>query len=467
MNRNLLVFTLFAVCFLLSGVPKIRVVFGAPLYFVDAFIALLFVLAIQAKSPRYMNPAGVIAITALAYWLFILMGELRGAAVYSSFIDSVYMLIRFTLAVSLVFSLPRLISSEYALSFVVKGLVVGLVLSGLLAIFYSLPFTRSFAVAVFSISFINPVEVRQYILEIEESLRGQTLIGTSTFSSGVMAVLWPLLYMGEALFKSSIRWLWLGRFAMVIAPLGILATYGRTAWLSVVLVLCSALLWGSKTKRVLVIFWVLTVGFIAAQLGGVGSDLLMLDRLVKKTEVVLEGEIQGESERERFMAYVEPFYHVMEYPSFFLTGTGAAQRKFGGNEYKEGDTASHAVPAMAYYAYGIGGSICQFIFMFAVFRLCFKRMNHSRIAMPSLVWMWRSLLGAWCGLLPWWAFAHGPVSQPRGAMVLFLFLSLVLVCERIYVRTYFERQRAKSHAVNRPYVNHSPGVLGSPARIVS
>ena len=465
MNRNTVLSVLFLIAFFLSGMPKIRVVFGAPLYFVDACIALLFIFALQSRSPRYMNPAGLLVITACGYWAFILLGELRGAAVYGALIDSVYMLLRFSLAVSLIYSLPRLVASEYALSFVIKGLTIGLLLSGLLAIAYSLPFTRSLAVSIFSISLINPVEVRGYILDIEESLRGQTLIGTSTFSSGVMALLWPLLYMGEALFKSSARWLWLGRVAMVIAPLGILATYGRTAWLSVVLVLCSALLWGSKTKRVLVFFWLFVVGGIAMQLGGVNSELLMLDRLVKKTEVVLEGEIQGESERERFMAYVEPFYHLLEYPSFFFSGTGAAQRRFGGNEYGEGDTASHAVPAMAYYAYGFIGSICQFAFMFVTFRVCYKRMSHARKVLPSLLWMWRSLLGAWCGLLPWWLFAHGPVSQPRGAMAFFLFLSLVLVCERIYVRKYFEYQRSRVQASHRPLAKPTPAVAGLAAGV--
>jgi len=467
MNRNTVLPFLFLIAFFLSGMPKVRVVFGAPLYFIDACIVFVLLFSLQARSARFMNPAAVLVLAACTYWFFILLGELRGAAVYGTLVDSIYMLARFTLAVSLVYSLPRLVNSEYALSFVVKGLTVGLLLSGLLAIAYSLPFTRSFALSIFSISLINPVEIRGYILDIEESLRGQTLIGTSTFSSGVMALLWPLLYMGETLFKSSVRWLWLGRIAMVIAPLGILATYGRTAWLSVVLVLCSALLWGSKTKRVLVIFWVLTVGFIAAQLGGVGSDLLMLDRLVNKTEIVLEGQVQGESERERFMAYVEPFHHLMEYPSFLFSGTGAAQRKFGGNYYREGDTASHAVPAMAYYAYGFIGSVCQFVFMFVTFRLCYKRMTHARKAMPSLLWMWRSLLGAWCGLLPWWLFAHGPVSQPRGAMAFFLFLSLVLVCERIYVRKYFERQRARVQELHRSHASPALGTVVTPGSVTT
>ena len=71
-------------------------------------------------------------------------------------------------------------------------------------------------------------------------------MGTSTFASGAMATLWPLIYMGSHLFRSGTTWKKLCRSTLFILPIGILATYGRSAWLSVLLVVFSMLLWGSK-----------------------------------------------------------------------------------------------------------------------------------------------------------------------------------------------------------------------------
>ena len=71
-------------------------------------------------------------------------------------------------------------------------------------------------------------------------------------------------------------------------------------------------------------------------------SLPLVGRIADKVQLTIEEPTANESEAERFLAYIEPFSHVIKYPSFFLEGTGAAQRKWSGNLYEEADTASHA-----------------------------------------------------------------------------------------------------------------------------
>jgi len=411
--------------------PKVRIVVGAPLYLVDGLILYLI---LTASGHKALKPRGLsIRLTRLVglYFFFMVLGEIYGILIYGHVFDSIYLLFRFSMACSLPFVVPRVIRSLRDMAAVLKGLCAGLSLSALLAIFYSLPGTRSIARAVFSIKTICPVSESE-VAGSTEALRGQTLVGTSTFSAGVMAILWPLLYMGAALFRRMILWKYLFTVALLVLPIGIIVTYGRSAWLSVVLVFGSMMLWGSGKGRVKALFVVIVFALIVAQIG-INSRMTRVDIVAQKTERTINTPLQEENERARFMAYVDPFKHVVKYPVFLVTGTGMARRKFGGNAYGERVYASHTVPAMAYYSCGVVGAVCQIMMLVTLFRLCYRRLGHAGRFLPPMVWIWRGLLAAWFGLLPWWLFGHGIVSQPRGAMVYYLYIGIVVACDRIYV----------------------------------
>ncbi len=440
-NKNkisLPVYILGVTAFLLSVIPKLRIVIGMPLYAVDFLILYLFIISFGKPKLKYIGNAGIIVKVVAVYLLFIAMGELRGGVVYGRMLDAVYMIFRFMMAGALFYIIPRFVRSRRELGIVVNGLCLGLLLSALISVLFSLPFTRRFVVnTFFSISFINPVDMTG-VLQDNSTVRGSTLIGTSTFSSGVMAVLWPLLFMGGTLFASNIFWKRLNLLALFIVPIGILATYGRSAWASVILVAGSVLVFGGRAGRSTILLWLLIMGLVVTKIG-MESDLLMTDRVIRNTEIAVETPLERENERERFMAYIEPFRHVMEHPSFFLLGTGVANRKYGGNAYGEADSASHAVPGIAYYAYGVGGAICQIMIMLLSFFLIFKRLYRARRYLPSMARIWESLLAAWFGLLPWWLFGHGIVTQPRGTMVFFLYFGIVMACERMWYESQIMR----------------------------
>ncbi len=436
---RLSVIVLTAVAFLLSGMPKARVVFGAPLYLVDGLILWLVLLTSNSRPLRFRGLSSQLYHWIWAFAFFMVLGELRGILVYGHIFDSVYLLMRFCLAISLVTLVPKTICSIYDLAFVVKGLCAGLSLSALLSILYSLPFTRFIARAVFSIKTICPV-AESGIVDSAEALRGQTLIGTSTFSSGVMGLLWPIIYMGSALFRKLSVWRPWVMVALFIVPIGIVTTYGRSAWLSVALVFSSMMLWGGAGSRLKSLFVVLALGGILVQVG-LNTQTARVDIVVSKTERTIQNPLGDENERHRFLAYVDPFRHLVRNPSFLLAGTGEARRKWGGKLYGGGSYASHTTLAQAYFSYGVGGAVSQVFLLVTLFRLCLQRMRHANRFMALYVWGWRALLGACFGGLPWWLFGHGIISQPRGAMVYYLFIGLVLAYDRIYVAEVLDKQK--------------------------
>lgn len=435
----LVVVALFA--FILSGMPKLRVVAGMPLYAIDFIVLYLLIKTGYKQKVRYRGFARILVNLLSYYAVFVALGELRGGLVYQMPLEMTYMLFRLAMALSLTYILPRQIQSLAELKYVVKGLCLGLLLSATIAILYSLPATRGLTDTVFSIKALAPdgdqIAGAADLINnnnFEGNSRGRTLIGVSTFSSGVMAALWPFVFMGSALLPQKGFWNHLRKVAFVVLPLGILATYGRSAWLSVVLVLIAIVVWGSARARAKLVLCLLLASLTLAPLGVdmLTSKFPLINRVVRKTQVTIEHGAERESEAERFLAYIEPFEHVVKHPSFLLIGSGAAQRRQGGNAYGEAESASHAIPGMAYYAYGAGGALCQIGFMFFALRLVTRRLQQAKRHLPSLTWIWRSLIGCWFGLLPWWCFGHGIVTAPRGAMVFFLFIGLILACDQIF-----------------------------------
>lgn len=440
-RQRFVVTVLATLAFLLSGMPKLHVSIGAPLYAVDIIILYLLFRSRNRFHFKFRGYPQLIARLLLCYLLFVILGELNGGFVYNRPFESTYILFRSCLAVSIAYIIPGQIRTLSELRTILQGVMAGLVLSSAIAVLYSVPSTRDITETLFSIKMLAPNSdaiVDQsnayYDQVFAGSYRGLTLLGASTFSSGIMATLWPMLFIGFATSFFKGVWKHLHRLAMFLVPLGILATYGRSAWLSVVLVAISILLWGSQRGRLKLILSFLLVGLLISQvsIAPITSKLPLVNRVISKTQLTVESGAATESEAERFLAYVEPFSHVIRHPSFLFMGTGAAQRRWSGNAFEEADTASHAIPGMAYYAYGVGGAVCQIGLFSLAFLTIYRRLRQAQRYLPGTTWMWRSLLACWFGLLPWWCFGHGIVTAPRGAMVFFFFIGIVLACDQIF-----------------------------------
>lgn len=429
--------------FLLSGSPKIRIVIGLPLYAIDLVVLFLAFKDLGKRKIVWNGYSRQIVQLLIAYLCFTMIGELHGAFVYGRAFESLYLMFRTCLAVSVAFLVPKSIYTLDSLKLVLKGIAVGLVFSASLSILYSIPFTRALTEPLFALKILAPdtdqivgVANSYYESVYSGAYRGRTLIGAPTISAGVLATLGPMALMGTQLFQPRSRWNKICKIALILFPIGVLATYGRFAWISLVLMALAFVWCGSTKGKIRLLSTLLCVTILAAQLGTatLTENFPLINRIVSKTQKTAVSSSHSESESERFLAYTEPFSHVFSYPSFFLLGSGVAQRRWGGNAFQEAETASHAVPAMAYYAYGMGGAFCQVALLLLLLRMISRRLQQAKLRLAKLAWMWRSLLICWFGLLPWWCFAHGIVTAPRGAMVFFLYIGIVLACDRIFTR---------------------------------
>jgi hypothetical protein len=243
------------------------------------------------------------------------------------------------------------------------------------------------------------------------------------------------MFLAREWLKPSRRWHRVATSACVLVPIAILMTYGRTAWLTLIVV-TAALLWFRQTGgRRTVIVLVAGVALIV-QMFGWRSELFMIDRVVATTRTAIEAPAVGRSERERFLSYVEPFSHLLENPSWVFAGTGRSSERLSrrGNLgadllVDERGRATHSAFSIAYYCFGLLASICQIGFV--IFGFAYLLSHVSRATVPLATSVWQALFASWCGLSVWWLFGHGIAGEPRGSMVFFLVLGLVFSAQAI------------------------------------
>ncbi len=428
-------------CLLLAA-PKANLsLAGVPLYAVDGLIAVILV-RVLSRPPRHLNVMRPIPGLAAAFLTLILLSELRGAVTYSLPFGWLYMALRFTLAVSLAYTLPRILVSPGSARTVIAGLAVGMVLASATVILYSLPATRGLTLrTIFAWRALCP-ESRTLIAKTTDFygadavIRGRSLIGAATFTSGVLASLWPLALLLQDMHAPVRRgWGVVMRLAVTMAPVAILATYGRTAWLSVTLVL---LVLVSDVRNGLIRGLSLAaVAFVVIlHIVPTRYDWRMVERVVVRTEQTFVAPTKDVSDRERFFSYVEPFVHLVEHPSWLLVGAGRTGQRLVRRAdlrtpllFDEGSRATHSAFSIAYYAFGLPAALCHILLMSFAFRYILSSRRQAR-GTPDYA-TWNVLLAAWCGLLPWWLFGHGCVGEPRGAMVFFLMYGLLLAYGQI------------------------------------
>jgi hypothetical protein len=359
---------------------------------------------------------------------------------YGEIAESIYMLGRFCMAISLVFVLPRLVTKFDDLKPVIKGIVFGLLVTSLIVILYSLGATRPLlANTIFSWDFLNPGAAR-YLQILEHSVgegatRGTSLIGAATMTTGFLGTMWPMAFLASQWPELGRRWQKIARLTSVIVPLGLLATYGRAAWLIVIAVVIMAGIFGFGGGRRKA-FALVSVCLVIVYFYGEESDLFMMNRLKVRTEATINAPLENPEERERFASYFEPFEHLYENPSWLIAGAGRTGEKLvnrGELEtqlFDEATLATHSAFAMAYYAFGLPGAICQILLMIAAARLILRRLKSCGKDRQQRLY-WQALFMSWTGLLFWWLSGHAAVGEPRGEMLLFFWFGLLLVLSRL------------------------------------
>jgi hypothetical protein len=423
---------------LLFGAPKIHIRLGPiPIYLIDIFILLTLYYARSLPKLIFNLPYKNL----VKFVLFmILLNEFLNGLLIGTLIQPVYLMIRMTLAVSLFFVLPRIITNPQDLIKILKYGLLGTFLSALLLIFSSLPFTRGISSILLTNSFLMPnASSLESTLEAVGSSadRGTSLIGVSILSGAFLNVIWPLLFLLLSFYKPKGIMKYVLFATLAIVPIGVIMTYSRGAILAIILVSAGIVLF-QKGKFRFIILVFLVIGYIGFSIIGFDSKLFMFDRVVTRTEAALNNPYDDERESERINAYIQPFEHIINNPNYLFFGEGFARLKVRGSfDHSYGiNRADHAVLAKSYYAYGMITSFSiVFLYLLLVkysFRIV-KNTPDNNLFSSKLT---RLLFVVLLGFSSWFTFGHAAVSQPRGTMLMFFVFGLVVSQKNIFMFEY-------------------------------
>ncbi|MDA3898019.1 MAG: hypothetical protein PF482_17940 [Desulfobacteraceae bacterium] len=429
--------------FLLLAAPKLRIMIGpAPLYAIDGAIALLLLAANRMPIVKWSALKPFPTLVSF-YLMLIFVGEFRGLVVYGRLLESVYMLGEFTLGVSLFFIVPRLVRDTEAGTVVLKAIVAGLLCCCAVTIMYSLAPTRTFVMnTVFSYDFLVPnseslARRTLYYGGLTEAMRGQSLIGTSTITTGFLGTMWAFTFLAANWPGIEGKWLKIVHITAIATPIAMLMTYGRAAWLTVIAIGTMSIVFGFAKSRRNTAILVIGLAIVFFKVGW-QSELFMVDRVFEKTQLVIENPYEEESFAHRLRSFTQPFSHLLDNPIWLVAGAGRVGQKLSNRGNVESELrdqaglSKHSGFGMAYYCYGLLAAVTHVLIMLNGLRLILKRLQGpAPNDLPLYKITWQAFLMAWVGLLFWWLPGHAMVGEARGVILFFFFYGFMMSCDRM------------------------------------
>jgi hypothetical protein len=435
--------------FFFFAAPKTFIRIGPiPLYILDFFIYMVWYHSRSLPNPKRSLGLGVFVTSIL---VIAVVSELFFAIRTFDFVNPIYLAIRTILAVSLFYSVPKILVSDFEWRKMLVPMFWGTGITAIFLILSSIPFTRFLVNPIFAISIFDPAseEIIRLFDKTETAARGRSLVGVSIISGAFINASWPLI-LGLNLpgFRLGKRVKQLLPYFIILIPFGVFMTYSRGAILGSILVIFIVQLYNSGRYRNQIIA-ALVVGGIIVNFVGVDSKVFYTERIENRTNAALSANLESTDDREseRILSYVEPFQHVIENPEYLLIGEGTSALKggrwnplglfLGGG----GSRADHSVFGKSYYAYGLLAAFLYVgLFLSAIFKTyqnCSKRNN------PNSYQKSRLILAALAGISTWFMFDHGIISAPRGAAMLFFIMGIAESQRNLYKTTI---QQPKKHS---------------------
>lgn len=430
-KRRPALFFLSVAVFTLTAFPRLNVRIGPmPLYFIDIMVVLTYYYSL--KIPRVHKRKMPFSKIVMVIFVFAFLSELFAFIRYDGAPQPIYQLFQTVLVFSLFFSVARIVNDYESIITVFKAGVYGILLTAVLMIMSSLPFTREVATAVFfSQKFLEPAAegaIEQFEAQMELGLggvRGRSLVGVSILSGAFINVIWPLavfLYYRSGTKTLSKK---IALLVMLLAPFGVVMSYSRGALFGMFLVVAGVVVFGSSKYKSQIIVS-LTIAFIVFNTIGWGSDVFFFERYEERFSGMLEDPYSHVGDEERLNAYSEPFEHLMENPEFTFIGEGVTARKMSyGPLPAQSGKATHALFSIAYYSYGMVAALLYMLLWVSGFKVVIRYMrrvkNKDMMTMSYASILFASLLGMSSLLL----FGHAAVSAPRGGYLFFFLFGLI------------------------------------------
>lgn len=435
--------------FVLTAVPKMNVRVGpVPLYLIDLLIVLIVYYA--SRRPGFGPNGRPFQSIILALFAFTMIGEFVGFLYTGSIFEHVYQAGRMTLAFLVFYATGQLIRTSEDLELVLKAAALGVIITASMMILTSLPQTRDLvARTILNNTFLDPAGRRVaefYLNSGDTGVRGLTLVGVSILGASFINMAWPLAALLYSWPGSIGRWRTMAVAACFLAPMGVLMSYSRGPILGTILIILFVALLGlSRIKKGVL----LPVGFgiLLVLTVGVNSEVFFFDRLTNRTVAAFDNPLEDERESERILAYVEPFEHVVEHPTFLVMGQGIAISRSSSVVPEAADKASHALFAVSYYA---NGMVAALLYMFLLASAFFYTLQHVKARRSGIgQYLSHALLASTLGIAPWAVFGHAMVSTPRGAMMFYFILGLLTCLRHFPVYSDTTEHRRTGHAHSR------------------
>lgn len=409
-----------------------------PVYYLDILAGLLFLLILNKRISKPLSPVKSRVVGALKIlWFSMVISELYGITIHGGVFESIYMTLRYTVAVGLTLTIPSIINSRNDVEQLLKGLLIGGAITAVITVGSSLPQSRPY---VSKYVLQNPVVGARNTTHVrmgefrgaDKAVRGNSLLGNTNITGGFLILIWPVAMFCTSFFQTRTAKR-IAIAASILIPFGALASYSRATYFALCLVLVVTAFYGKGSSRTLSILAALLVCGVVFILGQ-DSESLYIDRVIRSTERILENR-QGADASERFLSYGDTIRHLSTHPRWLMIGGGGAGKKMQARgervriDFDRSQYANHSAFAMAYFYFGMPAAICHLVIISGGFFLIFNQLIRHRQHQLRIVW--QGLLASWFGTLPWWLFSPTPGATARGLILFLVFTSLVLSFKKI------------------------------------
>lgn len=457
------------VALLLTAAPLARVYAGSmPINFIDLLVISIFGLMwAGVVRPISLKRHAPIPTLVLLYFLFVFAGWVREFAEYKLALEPLFMLIRFSLGMSMAVLLPTLIQTREDLDRVLKMALVGIAFSSLFAILYALPQFGGVRVFLNQGSILFPGRARADLTQLAaaEADRAMSTIGGPNVAACWFVLFFPLSLMVWRTKLWGNKW---ATFAMITTFLtlgGALVTYGRSTLIALVLVATAVIVFRLFKS------WLTMVGLVTGTILfiltiGLASSNFDFDLVFFKFQRMLEDPTVAHTDQARINSYAVIIPFLEDNPIWLVSGMGVlGNRGVRLGILDKGDLILrlengevHSMFAASFFHYGL---LAMLIFT-ALALYCGTRsmtMAVRRGEGPYSVY-WQYLFAAWVGVIPYWLFTHMYVTAEQGVYLLFFMVGLVLAVGKLDP-TFRTRRVMRKRVVYPPSYQPHGGASGA------
>lgn len=423
------------------GTVLARVLIGTmPLYFVDILAVVIIILGRKHIGIMFARHRKISVVTVL--FLLSLLPTTFAEYFRMGFMEPTYLLIRSWLHVIALWPLAGLLRNPLYLRRFLFGIVTGCLITAIVATLNSLPVTGPWVRAhIFTIDLLFPqrgldIDVNLIMaLDEAQAERGNSLLGKSNVTGGVLIVMLPFLVGMLANLRLNHLMRTALNIAIVITLIGLLSTYSRLTYLAIVLVFIGYYLYDRRefARRFVPVVTILAIGILYV---GVQSTLFKFEFLIDKFDLTNE-QYEG-TNMARLLSYTRPFELIISNPSYLFRGAGRAHFKLREQQRDANilvlkDNEMHSVLAASIFWRGFISTFLLFYLCYLLIRLSYRSMKMAKRQRLADGWLVTSGFISLMGLSMPWLLEHYFVSKPSAHMFLFMYFSLLLACNEAVI----------------------------------